>query len=252
MIDVTTVVGLIAAFFLLYIGISRDADISLFFNPSAMILTVGGTLVATFIALPWKVVPKVARAFGKLFTEPRSETTAVTLKKMVRYSEIAYSQGFEHLSESEEFKKEEPFIKKGLIMLGDGRTELFIKETLESHIKEMASRHKMISDTFITAGSFAPTFGLLGTVIGIIQVLRQITNPAQVGVSMSTALLTVFYGILLANVIWIPLSQKLRFRSALEIKYKQLAIQGILCIHQGMIPMMVEQRLKAYLEESKA
>jgi chemotaxis protein MotA len=252
MIDVSTVVGLIAAFVLIFIGISRDADIALFFNVSALILTIGGTMVATFIALPWSMVPKVFRAFIKLFVEPKAESTAVTIRKMVRYSELAYSQGIEQLMESDEFKMEEPFFRKGLVMLSDGRTEAFIKETLESHIREMAGRHKMIADTFITAGSFAPTFGLLGTVIGIIGVLREISNPAQVGISMSIALLTVFYGILLANVVWIPLSQKLRFRSALEIKYKQLIIQGIICIHQGMIPMMVEQRLKGYLEESKA
>lgn len=252
MIDISTVIGFIVAFFLIYVGISRDADIALFINGSALILTAGGTLIATFIALPWSMVPKVLRAFVKLFVEPKAELTAATIKKMVRYSEIAYSQGVEQLPASDEFKKEALFVQKGLIMLSDGRPESFIKETLDSHIREMASRHKMIADTFVTAGSFAPTFGLLGTVVGIIQVLRQITNPAQVGLSMSIALLTIFYGVLLANVVFIPLSQKLRFRSALEVKYKQLVIQGIVCIHQGMIPIMVEQRLKGYLEESKS
>ncbi len=252
MIDISTVIGLILAFFLIYMGISRDTNIALFINVSAFILTVGGTLIATFIALPWSMVPKVLSAFLKLFVETKAELTSITIKKMVRYSEIAYAQGVEKLSESQEYKSEALFIQKGLIMLSDGRSEGFIKETLESHIREMASRHKMISDTFVTAGSFAPTFGLLGTVVGIIQVLRQITNPAQVGLSMSIALLTIFYGVLLANVVFIPLSQKLRFRSALEVKYKQLVIQGIICIHQGMIPIMVEQRLKGFLEENKS
>ncbi|MDD5456710.1 MAG: MotA/TolQ/ExbB proton channel family protein [Candidatus Margulisbacteria bacterium] len=252
MIDITTFGGIIIGLVVMYVGITGDSPLSMFFNQSAFILVFGGTFVATLINVPLRMFPNLIKAFFKLFFEPKVESMHSAIKRMVKYSEIAMVNGVESLSDTDEFKKESPFIRTGFIMLRDGRSEAFIKEVLESHIKETSSRHRMIADVFITMGSFAPTFGLLGTVIGIIQVLRNVTNPAMVGTSMSVALLTTFYGIVLANFVFVPLSGKLRLRSSIEVKYKQLIIESILAIQQGMLPIMVEQRLKTFLEESKA
>ena len=252
MLDITTIGGFILALAILYFGIVADGELSLFLNAPAIVMVLGGTLVATLINTPAKMLPSLMRAFAKLFVEPKVESMADTIKKMVVYSEKALTSGIDSLTDTEEFKKEAVFLKNGLIMLSDGRSEAFIREVLYSHIKETSARHKMISDTCITAGTFAPTFGLLGTVMGIIQVLKNITNPGMVGNSMALALLTVFYGIVLANFVFIPLGGKMRFRSNLEVKYKQLIIEGVLCIHRGLLPIMVEQRLKAFLQESQS
>lgn len=217
-----------------------------------MLLVLGGTIAATLINIPFRMLPSILKAFTKLFFEPKLESTQKIIKRLVQYSEHAMTHGIESLLDVETFQTESIFIKKGMIMLCDGRSEKFIKEVLESHIKETISRHKMIIDTFITMGTFSPTFGLIGTVIGIIQVLKYVDDPTSVGSSMAIALLSTFYGIALANFIFIPLAGKLRFRSNFESKHKQLVIEGILCIHQGMLPIMLEQRLKAYLEERRS
>lgn len=252
MLDITTILGLGLSVAVLYFGVNQGTGVSLFINANALVIVLGGTMVATLINVPAKMIPNLLKAFIKLFFEPRIENMEVIIKKMVRYSEIVVSGGIESLDESDEFGRETPFIKKGLTMISDGRSDTFIREVMESHIAETMSRHKMISDTFITMGTFSPTFGLLGTVIGIIQVLKYVANPKSVGSSMAIALLTTFYGIALANFVFIPLAGKLRFRSNFEKKYKHLVIEGILCIQQGMLPMMVEQRLNAFLEEGRA
>jgi chemotaxis protein MotA len=251
MIDITTVFGIIFSGIILYYGVIEGAGANLFFNINAIVIVIGGTLVATIITIPVKMISGLLKAFIGLFFEPYIESTHKTIQKFVRYSEIAISQGIENISDSPEFKIENNFIKKGLTMVVDGRKEDFIRDVLESHITETLSRHQMISDTFLTMSSFAPTFGLLGTVIGIIRVLQSLSDPKNIGSDMAIALLSTFYGIALANFILTPLAGKLKIRSIFEKKHKQLIIEGTICLHQEMLPIMVKQRLEAFLKEGQ-
>jgi len=252
MIDLSTILGLLFAGVMLYVGLDLANEGSLYYDPQALVIVLGGTIIATFINVPFKFFPKLLMTFIRLFFEQKLESTEKTIKKIVKFSELAITNGFESLVDTDEYKAADPFTKKGLAMLSDGRSEAFIREVLESQITETKVRHRLISDTFVIMGSFAPTFGLLGTVVGIVKVLKYVTDAASVGSSMALALLTTFYGIAFANFLFIPMSGKLRIRGSLEYTSKQMIVEGIISIHQGLLPIMVEQRLKSYLKDSKA
>jgi len=249
MLDLTTIFGLIASGGIFYLGISSGSDITLFLSLNALIIVLGGTITATIVSIPASILPHLLSAFIQLFFEPKIEPATIIIKRFVTYSELALQDGLESLPENENFKDETAFTKKGLNFLIDGRNEEFIRDVMETQVLETASRHKMISDTFITMGTFAPTFGLFGTVIGIIQVLRFVSDMSSVGGAMSIALLTTFYGIALSNFVFIPLSGKLRYRGKIEYNQKRLIIEAILCLHKGFVPLMVEQKLKSFLRD---
>lgn len=129
----------------------------------------------------------------------------------------------------------------------DGMEAESIEEVLNTEIMWLEERHRLGAEIFSTMGSFAPAIGMLGTIIGLVQMLMQMKNPTDIGAPMAVALLTTFYGTLLANLLFLPISGKLKVRSRQEILAKQMVLQGILSIQAGDNHRIVEQKLKAFI-----
>ena len=139
------------------------------------------------------------------------------------------------------------FMRKGMQLSIDGLEPISIKDILDTEIINIQERHKLGAEIFTTIGTFAPALGMIGTLIGLVQMLQTMEDPSTIGPSMAVALLTTFYGALIANIFCLPLAGKLRNRSTEEVMMKELMAEGILSIAKGDNPRLLEQKLNAFL-----
>ena len=139
------------------------------------------------------------------------------------------------------------FMKKGMQLSVDGLEPGAIKEILETEIDAIQERHKLGAEIFTTLGTFAPALGMIGTLIGLVQMLQTMSDPSTIGPAMAVALLTTFYGAIMANILFLPIAGKLRNRSSEEVMLKDLITEGVISIAKGENPRVIEQKLNAYL-----
>jgi chemotaxis protein MotA len=142
---------------------------------------------------------------------------------------------------------DDSFLVKGLELAIDGQEPNSIGEILQVELESLEGRHQLCAEIFVSMGNFAPAMGLLGTLIGLVQMLQQMDDPSKIGPAMAVALLTTFYGVLLANLLFLPIAGKLKTRSKHEVLLKQLILEGVMAIQSGDNPRIVEQKLKAFV-----
>ena len=243
--DIATIVGIISAFSLVISAIMFGGSLAMFVNiPSSMIF-VGGTMGATMVNYPlpdiFKVMKVVKNAFFmKQFTVKELINNFVTLAGTARREGIlALETALNEINDD--------FMKKGLQLSVDGLEPLSIKDILDTEIVNIQDRHKLGAEIFTTLGTFSPALGMIGTLIGLVQMLQTMDDPSSIGPAMAVALLTTFYGSLIANIICLPIAGKLRNRSSEEVMMKELMSEGILSIAKGDNPRLLEQKLNAFL-----
>jgi chemotaxis protein MotA len=206
----------------------------------------GGTLGSVFITYPWAIVKLIPRALVMVFFPPRRQPVAAIISSLVQLAEKARREGMESL-QADVSKQKHPFLSDGVQMLADGLEADMIRERLDREILLTRQRHVQVTNMFRSAGSYAPIFGLLGTLIGVVQVLRNLQDPQSMGSSMAIAITTTFYGIFLANFVFMPVAGKLNYYSENELLLKELIARGILSIHRGDVPTLLSKKLEAYL-----
>ena len=247
--DIATIFGICVGIFLIFFSISQGGSLNAFININAIMIVLGGTFAATLINFPLKEVlglfSVVKNAFlGKLPTNENLIEMIINIAKTARREGIlAMEKNLEKIDDS--------FFKKGLQLVIDGAREESVKQIMEAELDNIEERHKAGIDIFIAMASFAPAFGMIGTLIGLIQMLRSLENPAQIGQGMALALVTTFYGVMMANLVFSPLAGKLRRRSKLEIKVKELILNGIIGIQNGENPRMIQDTLMTYLKSKQ-
>lgn len=243
--DFATVLGILVGVGLLFWAIFLGGSMRVFLHgPSAMI-TFGGTLAAILVNYHMGQIIGVLKiirvAFSRKGMQP-SEVIAI----LVSFAEKARREGLLALEDDAE-QLEDAFLQKGVRLVVDGTDPELVRSILETELAFLEERHKGGQSIFETAGALAPAFGMIGTLIGLIQMLRNLDKPESIGPGMAVALVTTFYGCLLANLICIPIAGKLRVKSAEEILLKEVMIEGILSIQSGDNPRIVEEKLKAFL-----
>ncbi|MCK5512908.1 MAG: MotA/TolQ/ExbB proton channel family protein, partial [Deltaproteobacteria bacterium] len=212
--------------------------------PSIMIV-LGGTLAITLINYPLSDVLSVMKVLKNAFLYKIPQLTAM-LPKIVDLSRVARRDGI--LAMEKEVKKiNEPFLGKGVELAVDGVEPDAIRNILENELFFTEDRHKKGAEIFTVMGTMAPAMGMIGTLIGLVNMLMVMDDPAAIGPAMALALITTFYGSVLANLIFIPIAGKLKVRREDESKYKQLIIEGVTSIQFGDNPRVVEQKLNTYL-----
>jgi len=149
------------------------------------------------------------------------------------------------------YRERDPFFKKCLMLLVDGYDAPELRKILEMELAYLDDRHRRGARLFQTMGAIAPAMGLIGTLIGLVQMLGNLDDPSEIGPAMAVALLTTFYGAVLANLVFLPLAGKLRTRSEEETLYKEMTIEGICGIAEGLNPRMIKQRLFSFLPPEK-
>jgi chemotaxis protein MotA len=248
-VDIATVIGLLAAFGLTVWGIVLGGSLSQFWDAPAVAIVLGGTGGALLVSYPLRklmgLLPILRKAF---FAAP--EEPGEVIAKMVRYAERARREGMLALEEESEDETDE-FLRKGLRLAVDGTDPQLLEKILETDIAQIEARHKVGRSILDSGGTFAPAFGMIGTLIGLINMLAALEDPSSIGAGMATALITTFYGALLANAVFLPLAGKLEVRSGEEILVKEMVIDGIMAIQSGDSPRIVEEKLKSFLSPAQ-
>ena len=243
--DIATLIGILVSFGLVMVSILVGGDGSWFVNAPSLMIVCSGTMGATLLAYPLGDVLGVFRVVKNVFMH-KSQVVSKLIPLITEFAKKARQEGILSF-ESELDNIEDPFLVQGIQMAIDGMESSAIEDVMTTEIIYLEERHRLGSEIFSTMGRFAPAVGMLGTIIGLVQMLMQMEDPSQIGAPMAVALLTTFYGTLLANLVFLPIAGKLKTRSKQELLVKQMVLQGVISIQSGDNHRIVEQKLKAFI-----
>ncbi|RKD34442.1 motility protein A [Thermohalobacter berrensis] len=243
--DLATAIGFIIGIGFMIWGITLTGEVTTFFHIPSIVIVLGGTVAATFISFPLKKVFKTIKVVKNAFIEKTIEPVEI-IQNIIELSNVARREGLLALEEAAESIDDE-FLKKGIILIVDGTDPELVRNILETEVAFLEERHGEGQNIFQTMGGFSPAFGMIGTLIGLINMLKDLDDPSGIGPNMSVALITTFYGSLFANLIFLPLANKLKGRSREEILVKELILEGLLSIQAGENPRIIEEKLKTFL-----
>ena len=248
-LDTGTLLGSLAGLFLITVAIIRGGDAGIFLNINSALIVIGGALSTSFIAFPSKkvlgMVPIVRNAFKPNVYEPEDYVDDIT-----RLAAVYRSRGMKQL-ENEESKVDNRFLKNGIAMIVDGYNAKEIHEIMERELNAMNERHNSGIKILRFMALQAPVFGMAGTLIGLVQMLMHLDDPSTIGPALATALITTFYGLMLANLIMTPLAAKLTTRTDMEaVLFKAIRI-GIIGIHDRINPQKIQRSMNALLPPSQ-
>jgi chemotaxis protein MotA len=221
-----------------------------FINIPAFIIVVGGTccaLLASSSMAEASSVPKLAILAMTGGTPTDSQAAA---KQMVGLAEKARREGLLAL-EAELEEVEDPFTRKGVGLIVDGTDSFVVEGILRSELDGMAARHAKNAKLFSTLGGFAPTLGILGTVLSLVHVLENLSNPGALGHSIAGAFIATLYGVGSANLVFLPISNRLKGMSEAEQLYREMILEGVLALQAGDNPSMLAERLDTYIDPAE-
>jgi len=244
--DLATVLGMVLGWGSLLVALAIEGGSTKdLLNLSAFVLVIGGTIGATMIAFSYKQMlgmPGVLRNafFGESADLPR------IIRTIVQFARIARRDGILSL-EQEANKVDNKFLQTAIQLVVDGTPSEMVREILETEIVSLQERHKIGENVCATMGGFAPTLGIIGTVMGLINMLSKLEDAASMGPAIAAAFIATLYGVALANLVFLPLGSKLKARTAEEILAYDMMLEGVLSIQAGDNPRMVETKLRAFL-----
>lgn len=243
--DIATVIGILCGFICITVAVVAGGGAAMFMNIPSLMITVGGMLSATLIHFSLGQMLGIASVVKKtLFYKLSLESDLI--QKMVNYSAINRRDGALAL-ERQLPEANDSFLVKGLQMVIDGQSEETVEKQLVMEIQYLQERHQSGKKVLEFMGASAPAFGMIGTLIGLVQMLGKLDDPSKIGVGMATALITTFYGALLANLVFIPLAGKLGTRSKKETIGREMIVEGLLAVIRGESPTGVRERMQAFV-----
>ncbi|MBI4656936.1 MAG: MotA/TolQ/ExbB proton channel family protein [Elusimicrobia bacterium] len=226
-------------------GVILGEFTKVFLNIHAFLIVIGGTLAATLINTPFKYIKKSLDGLKLIFWGSDSESADKTILYMVELAENVKRNGFKVFKDVDE-NMAGGFLKQVCEAAIEYSDSQFVKKVIEDEINYSFDEANEISNVFRTMSLLSPMFGLVGTLIGIIAVLKELSNPESVGPAMAVAITSAFYGIIFSNLVFIPIAGKIRIKSIMRVKMKIMILEGVLEMMKGSIPIMVERRLKAF------
>jgi chemotaxis protein MotA len=230
--------------------VMEHGNLGSYINVSAGMIVFGGTFGIAFIAFPMSVVKRMPGLIRLAFKEPAADARQI-VQQFVHLAGRARKEGLLAL-EQEVAAIEYPLLKKGISLVVDGTDPEVVKQVLEIDVMAREARHETGIGLFEGLGGYAPTLGIVGTVLGLVRILGNMSNAAELGPSIAVAFIATLYGIGSANIVWLPLASKLKRQSALEAEIDALVIDGVEAIQNGDNPRIVEDKLVGYLSPGKA
>ena len=243
--DITTIIGLVAGFGLVISAILMGGSAGVFWNVPSVLITIGGMISATLLNFPLRDVVTVMGSVRNAFLH-KERSPEELIEKLVNFATIARREGILAL-EAHASETDDEFLRKSIQLAIDGTAPELIKDILSTELAFMEDRHAMGQSILIAMGTYAPAYGMIGTLIGLIQMLTTLDDPSKIGAGMAVAMITTLYGSLVANAFCLPAAGKLKVRTSNELLAKELIIEGILSIQSGDNPRIVEQKLKAFV-----
>lgn len=245
--DIASVIGIILGLIAVGVGmVLKGVDISVLANPAAILIIILGTVAAVTIAFPMSELKRVPKLFKIIFTNQKMTSYADLILLFSDLAQLARKEGLLAL-EVRINEIEDPFLKNGLTLAVDGQSADYIRDVLSEEIEAMEERHGAGAQIFTQAGTYAPTLGVLGAVIGLIAALGDMSDTVSLGHAISAAFVATLMGIFTGYVLWHPFANKLKQKSRIEAQYKYMIIEGVLSILEGEAPRIIEQKLASYL-----
>lgn len=228
----------------------KGASLVALVNPAAFLIILAGTAAAVLIAFPMSEMKKVPKLFGVLFKEQALPDKRELITRFMNWASIARREGLLALENTSE-EIQDPFLKNGMKMIIDGGEPEFVRDVLNEEIHAIEDRHQAGALIFSQAGTYAPTLGVLGAVVGLIAALGNLSDIEKLGHSISAAFIATLLGIFTGYVLWHPFANKLKRKSKQEIEVKMIMIEGLLSIQAGVSPTAIEQKLLVYIPASE-
>ncbi len=252
--DLASILGIVVGIALIVLGIiSGDQGVAAlgnFFDPMSIIITFGGTFTALLTMS--ESIPDYIQSMKSITLIMKTPSIDIpeTIKQIIGLSNTARKEGLLALEEAAS-SLEDPFLKKGILLIVDGTDPELVRNILETELSCIEGRHKKRIGFWENFASMGPAWGMIGTLIGLVNMLKKLDDPSSIGPSMATALVTTFYGSLIANWIATPVATKLKVNSEQEIMMKEVMVEGLLSIQAGENPRVIEEKLKSFLIPSK-
>lgn len=244
--DIASIIGIVLGLFMLVFGIlSNGASIMDYVDVASAIITFGGAFASTLTSHTMQDFISGIKGITLAFKVPVINTSEM-IKNIIDLSNVARKEGLLSLEEAAA-DLDEPFLKKGILLVVDGTDPDLVRAILETELISVEARHKKVINFWDTLASLGPAWGMIGTLVGLVNMLNNMNDPSAIGPAMAVALITTLYGSLLANWLATPVANKLRVNNEAEIQQKEVMIEGLLSIQAGENPRVIEEKLKSFL-----
>ncbi len=249
-VDKATLLGLFLAVGGISVGLVLEGgSLVEIMQPTAALIVFGGTIGATFVSQPMTVVFAASRRFLGIFREDQYDVGA-TIDQIIELAHEARRSGIISL-EKKLSQLPERFMRKAVMLAVDGTEPRDLREIMEMEIDQLRTSREAEAQVFETAGGYAPTIGIIGAVLGLIQVMKHLDNIDEVGHGIAVAFVATIYGVGIANLVLLPAAKKIVARSHEEAINKQVMLEGVISLTEGLNPRLIRLKLEGYLEETR-
>ncbi len=247
----STIIGLVAGVISVFVGmVIKGAPLESLANPAAFLIIIGGTVACLFNAFTMEQMSKVPTLFKLLMRGNDEQSKSELVKTFVELSQLARREGILAL-ESRVEEIQDPFFRNGLSMVIDGMDPEFVGDVLDAELTIMEQRHAEMRSIFSQAGTYAPTLGVLGAVVGLIAALSDMSDIGKLTHAIAAAFVATILGIFTGYVLWLPFANKLKIKSENEVGHKRMIMEGILSLQAGDSPTQIESKLMIYIPQGE-
>ncbi len=244
--DLATIIGLLIGFCAIFGGAAIEGvHITALIQPTAALIVLGGTFGAAFVSFPLAVIIGALKGVKTAFFPPEIDHKQV-VKDIINYATKARRNGLISLEQEAQVARD-PFIKKGISLVVDGIDPQKLRETLEAETITYEDHVKHIIGFYEAAGGYAPTIGIIGAVLGLIHVMSNLSDTSKLGAGIAVAFVATIYGLIVANIICLPIGNKLKVRMQEEVLRRVMILEGLIAIQNGENPHFIEQKLMSYV-----
>ena len=244
--DIASLLGIILGFVMVIFGIlSAGAEIGGYIDIPSVIITLGGSISGVLASNKLKDFIGGLKSIALAFKEEVLDPGAV-ISNVINLSKVARKQGLLAMEEASN-DIEDPFLKKGIMLVVDGTDAELVRGILETELTCLEDRHKKVIGFWEKWAELGPAWGMIGTLVGLVNMLNNMSDPSSIGPSMATALITTLYGSIVANWLCSPVAEKMKVNNALEVIVKEIMVEGLLSIQAGENPRVIEEKLKSFL-----
>jgi chemotaxis protein MotA len=244
-LEKTTIIGLGAGVGCIVISILLSGDLGSFFDAASIFVVLGGTIASTIASYPGKMLKSLKTVYTMAFKQKQIDLYQ-DIEMIIKIANVARREGLLALEDAVG-EVDNPFLQKGIMLIVDGADGELVKNILETEIAFIQERHTQGQSIINSMAAYAPAYGMIGTLIGLILMLKNLSDSASLGPNMAVALVTTFYGVIFANLVFTPISKKLKVMSDAEALQKELYMEGLLSIQDGENPRIIKDKLTAFI-----
>lgn len=250
--DIASILGLVICFAMFLVGVATSGglqSIGSYWDLPSVFITFGGSFAAVLASNSMQSFISGLKSFALVLKVPQNNTTEM-IQNIIELSNVARKEGLLSLEEAAG-DLEDPFLKKGILLIVDGTDPELVRAIMETELVSMDSRHKARIGFWENVGAMGPAWGMIGTLVGLVNMLNNMQDANAIGPNMAVALITTLYGSLLANWICAPVANKLKSHNEMEMMQKEIMIEGLLSIQAGENPRVIEEKLKSFISPAE-